>query len=145
MAHKAIEVANALIALSDPEVGDIMSNLKLQKLLYYTQGFSLALRGQPIFDEDIVAWEYGPVVKSVYHEFKKAGSGAIEKNDDFDATLLFEKDEIDLIKEVYAVYGQFSALKLMNMTHEESPWKDTPPNGVISHSKLSSFFNTLVE
>lgn len=144
MAHKAIDVANAIIALSDPEIGDIMSNLKLQKLLYYTQGVSLALNNEPIFEEDIVAWEYGPVVESVYHNFKHNGSGVIYPHEEFDSSI-FSKEELDVIKEVYEVYGQFSALKLMNMTHEERPWKNTASNCVIGHKQLRAYFSELVE
>jgi uncharacterized phage-associated protein len=144
MTHRAIDVANAFVALSEPDFGDIMSNLKLQKLLYYTQGVSLAILNKPIFEEPVVAWEYGPVVENVYHAFRDFGAGAIEKNGEFDPSV-FENEEIDIIKEVYEVYGQFSALKLMNMTHEEMPWKSTPRNQVITHTKLKQHFGELVE
>jgi uncharacterized phage-associated protein len=97
-----------------------------------------------MFDENIVAWKYGPVVESVFHEFKGYGADAIYPDEDFDSSI-FKPEEIDLIKEVYEVYGQFSALKLMNMTHEESPWQDTKINGVITHQKLRNYFSKLVE
>ncbi len=54
------------------EVADI-SNLKLQKLLYYCQAYSYALMGKPMFAEDMEAWDYGPVVPSIYQEYKKYG------------------------------------------------------------------------
>lgn len=144
MAHKALDVANVILKLSNPEVGDFISNLKLQKLLYYTQGFSLVILQQPIFEEDIKAWDYGPVVENVYHAFKGNGSEAICPNEEFDTSFLSEK-ELELLINVYEVYGQFSALKLMNMTHEEAPWKNTPRNGVISRDLMVSFFRNLVD
>ena len=68
MAYKALDIANKIISKTDLEHGDTISNLKLQKMMYYRQGFHLAYFGTPLFDEDIVAWQYGPVVPSVYKE-----------------------------------------------------------------------------
>jgi len=144
MAHKALDVAKFIISLSDPEVGDIMTNLKLQKLLYYVQGFSFAIYNKPIFDEDIYAWQYGPVVLEVYHQFKNYESGVIPLFIDFDHSI-FTSQEKDLITSVYDVYGQYSAYKLMNMTHQESPWKDTPLNSIITHRLLKSHFIHQIE
>ena len=57
MAYKALDIANKIISKTDLEHGDTISNLKLQKMLYYQQGFHLAYFGTPLFDEDIVAWQ----------------------------------------------------------------------------------------
>lgn len=141
VAHKAIEIAKAILKLADPEVGDIISNLKLQKLLYYVQGFSLAMHDKPIFEEEVRAWEYGPVVVEVYQEYKEYGSGAIPV-DNIELSQKITAEEKKLICEVYDVYGQFSALKLMQLTHDESPWKNTVRNGVIPHEAMKSYFKT---
>ena len=61
MTYAANDIARYILTLSTPEVGDIISNLKLQKLLYYVQGFHLAIENEPLFMEDIQAWQYGPV------------------------------------------------------------------------------------
>jgi uncharacterized phage-associated protein len=97
--------------------------------------------GNPLFEEDVEAWSYGPVVKEIYHEYKKYGNGAIpQPENDFDCNLT--KEQTDLIIEVFDVYGGLSASKLMNMTHEELPWKSTPLSGVISHDLMKSYFLT---
>ena len=57
MAYKALDIANKIISKTDLEHGDTISNLKLQKMMYYQQGFHLAYFGTPLFDEDIVAWQ----------------------------------------------------------------------------------------
>ncbi len=62
---------------------DTISNLKLQKLLYYAQGIFLAINDEPLFEEPILAWAHGPVVESVYHEYKAYGSSGIEFDEDF--------------------------------------------------------------
>src|SRR5271165_1232342 len=71
----ALEVADVFLKLSQPEAGDTISNLKLQKLLYYVQGYHLAFYGSELFPDPIVAWQYGPVVEGVYHNFKRFGYG----------------------------------------------------------------------
>ncbi|MDR0510371.1 MAG: DUF4065 domain-containing protein [Rikenellaceae bacterium] len=147
MAHKAIDVAKAILRLSEPDKGDIVSNLKLQKLLYYVQGFSLVILGEPMFEEEIEAWEYGPVVRDVYCEFKPLGAAAIIPDAELDAGFLSD-EQFHLIKEVYEVYGQFSALRLMHMTHEEPPWKTTYRNGansIISHESMRAYFSGVID
>ena len=139
---KASTIANIFLKLSEPEVGDVITNLKLQKLLYYVQGFHLAIYDKPLFKENILAWEHGPVVKEVYDEFKGYRAGHIPQPDKITSSL--RKEELDLIKNIWNVYGQFSAWKLRDMTHNESPWENTAKNDVISHKELRSFFKTLL-
>ena len=57
--------------------GDLITNLKLQKLLYFAQGWFLALYDTPLFKEEIQAWIHGPVVATVYHSYKGFGYGPI--------------------------------------------------------------------
>ena len=137
----AVNVAYYFLCLPDENAGDLISNLKLQKLLYYAQGFHLALYGSRLFREDIRAWEHGPVVPDAYHEFKEFGANAIPAPEVMDFTI-FDPETVELLDEVYAVYGQFSAWKLRNMTHEESPWKETPINEMISTQKMQEYFKT---
>lgn len=141
----AVKVSEAFLSISKPECGDVITNLKLQKLLYYIQGFHLAIENKRLFNEDIYAWQYGPVVPDIYHKYKDNGAEVITAITAFDFKKeKFTKFQIELIEEVYSVYGQFSALKLMNMTHEEAPWKTTKIGELITDKKLTSFFKTLV-
>lgn len=140
----ALEAANYILTLADEEKGEIISNLKLQKLLYYCQGYHLALFDKPLFAESIVAWQYGPVVREAYHYFKEFGNGAIPapQSKSFSEDL---EESIGLIDDVYGLYGQFSAIKLMDMTHSELPWLTTNINDEIGHEKLKNFFIKYVE
>lgn len=139
MNHQANYVAQALISLSKPELGDFISNLKLQKLLYYCQGFHLALYERPFFTEKIIKWQYGPVVPEVYSLYKDFGREAIPLDPNFKNNLL-NQTEIELIEEVYQVYGQYSALKLMDMTHREQPWLAVDMSEEISLDSMKTFF-----
>lgn len=121
--YPALTIAKWFIAWAEAE-GDELSNLKLQKLLYYAQGHHLAERRGALFTEPIQAWSHGPVVPQVYHEFKSFGSSSI----DLPTSDPFDWGDVDantskLLSKVWNTYGGFSAGRLRNMTHEERPWK----------------------
>ena len=138
----ASQVAKYFISRVDEDAGDSISNLKLQKLLYYAQGFQLALTDTPLFPEQIRKWAHGPVVPQVYHEYKQFGSGPIPiEAVDLNA---YSAEERELLDEVQSVYGQFTASKLRNMTHQEPPWREAEDNGVISTETMRTFFKTLL-
>ncbi|VAW86688.1 possible prophage ps3 protein01-like protein [hydrothermal vent metagenome] len=135
-------VVKCFLYLDDTKDGDGISNLKLQKLAYYAQGFFSAIYGNPLFSNRIEAWAHGPVVPSLYHDYKNFGSNHIPLNSDFDRSSL-TAGEFELIEEVFEVFGQFSAWKLRNMTHEESPWLEHEHNaGVIPLPEITEYFKT---
>ena len=143
----AFDVAKYFLSLSDEEAGDTISNLKLQKLLYYAQGFHLALFSKSLFNEQIEAWTHGPVVPETYYDYKQYGANTIPNPTDFDPELI-DGQSRDLLDEVYNVYGQYSAWKLRNMTHIESPWVNAynaAPSSLIDNTSMESYFKTLIQ
>lgn len=114
-----------------------LSNLKLQKLVFYAQGLHLALEGTPLFDEKIKAWEYGPVVPQLYHDYKKYGAVGIPPDEDFEVESI-NGETRDFLDDIYNVFGQFSAPRLMEITHEEQCWEDAHPDGEITHAAMKS-------
>ena len=83
MAYNVNDIANTLLRYAEnTEGGDLMSNMKLQKMLYYQQGFHLAMFGTPLFDDDLEAWMYGPVVPAVYEAYKSHGREGIPADPD---------------------------------------------------------------
>ena len=139
------DVANYFLSLCDEDAGDLISNLKLQKLVYYAQGFHLAISGEPLFDEKIMAWEHGPVIPQLYHKYKEYKACAIPPDENFDISTIPPSSR-ELLDEVYSVLGQFSAWKLRNMTHEEPPWKEAyEGDGVITHESMIDYFKTLLK
>lgn len=141
---KAYDVAKVFLKLSKPEYGDVLTNLKLQKLVYYAQGFHLALHNKPLFSEPIVHWEHGPVVEDLYHKLKTYTSKPVPVDNDFEPSSVFTDEQLALIADVNKVYGQFSAWKLRDMTHMESPWMSTGSGQEISHQALKEHFKTLL-
>ena len=138
---KVSDVANYFLSKVDEDAGDLISNLKLQKLLYYAQGYHLALFDKPLFSDNIEAWTHGPVVPFIYRKYRDNKGEGLRASQPFDSKSL-TKDVRDLLDEVYKVYGQFSAWKLRNMTHDEAPWKSTKQSNTITHAVLKSFFKT---
>lgn len=143
MAYPVIKIANELLRLAYEGAGDLMSNLKLQKMLYYQQGFHLAYFGTPLFDEDIEAWMYGPVVPCVYDTYECKGRAGIEPDNSM-CVEFKDDEELRLFLKVYDIYGQYSAIGLMNMTHNELPWQSVSPGHghIISKDSMKEFFKT---
>ena len=141
--HTASDVAKWFLSHNrvamDEESAEYITNLKLQKLLYYAQGCFLAITGEPLFQDKIYAWQHGPVVKSVYDEYKHNGSDGIKFDEDFDVAQ-FTETENNILNQVYDLFGQYSAWKLRDMTHNESPWLETPINREITTEKIRDYF-----
>ena len=140
MVYDVLEIANKIIAKpSKSEFEGLICNMKLQKMLYYMQGFHLAYFDTPLFNEDIEAWMYGPVVPSVYEYFKSYGNSGITYDKD---VIMLSKEEETLFNEVYRVYGDYSAIGLMNLTHSETPWKSVPTGvgSIIDKEIMKSYF-----
>ena len=143
MAYDVYKIANSLLRLADDQ-DDPMTNMKLQKMLYYEQGYHLVYFGTPLFDEEIEAWLYGPVVPSVYNKYKKHGHRQIDYDKRIPEVDFQDDKEYAMYIKVYNVFSIYSAIGLMNMTHEEDPWKnaDVCKNEVIKKSTMREYFKT---
>lgn len=100
-----------------------MTTMKLQKLCYYSQAWSLVWDEQPLFREHIEAWANGPVVNALYHAHNgkyTVKSGDIEGNPNN-----LSKDQRETIDAVLRGYGELSGQQLSDKTHAERPWKES--------------------
>ena len=142
----ANDVARYFLASVDEDAGDIISNLKLQKLCYYAQGFHLAIYDAPLFPDAVLAWQHGPVVRDVWDTYREHEADSIPKPTGADFSALPEQAK-ELLDDVYESYGQYSAWKLRDLTHEEPPWLDAWTSGreVISPAAMHDYFETLVD
>ena len=139
--YNALDIAKYFITLASPEDEDLITNLKLQKLLYYAQGFHLVLFGKPLFGERIEAWQYGPVVPEIYRFYKQYEVNSLPQPDDFNMDL-YDRETQELLNEVYEVYGQYTSPTLIRFTHQELPWKETALNEEISLDLMKAYFET---
>lgn len=142
---KAIDVANFFIDLYNSVPEGQVTNLSLNKLLYFAQGHSLAENGKPLFDEPIEAWQYGPVVPSVYHTFKKHRRSRIPSTYGNYTSDIFSSEDLDLLLDVFQKYKIYSPNYLVSLTHEEgAPWKDVYSshlNNEITQEALRDYFS----
>jgi uncharacterized phage-associated protein len=137
--YQALDIAKYLIHCANLAEDDLITNLKLQKLLYYVQGFHLALFDAPLFPEAIEAWQYGPVVPEIYQQYKQYSRNPLPDSPDFNPEII-EAEVRDLIDEVYSIYGKYTGTVLANFTHQETPWKNTEINEVISEHLIKDYF-----
>lgn len=124
-----MDVADFFIATAnegDPEEDDGMTNMKLNKLLFFAQAASIQRFGRPLFDAPLEAWKYGPVVRDVYRAFKNYGRNSIAKPaKPFDWKTV-DPETLTLLCDVYRAYARdYSAIGLMQVTHQpDTPWSD---------------------
>lgn len=138
-------VANYILDLGQRN-GVEISPMKLQKLIYFSHGWHLAVTDKPLIDEQIEAWQYGPVVPTLFHDLKKYGNQSISEpimeyrnlNTESVKEWAFEvvepsmdqggtSEELEMAKAVidksWEEYGKLSAVRLSNMSHEVGgPW-----------------------
>ena len=147
--YSAKDIAIKLIRMADEDIangGDCLTNLKLQKLLYYEQGYHLASFGTPLFSEPIEAWMYGPVVPAIYDNYQQYGAGPLPIEEDTDVVLL-SKNEESLFYQVYDAYKILSGIGLMNQTHQEKPWTEARPHNrgtIITQEAMRNYFKTKI-
>jgi len=146
MAYTAEEIAETIIDLLPRRRPGVtgLTNLKLQKLLYYTQAWHLALKDQVLFSDAIEAWIHGPVVPSVFKRYRDYRWTVI----DCAATPIKDGNAISHIEAVLDRYGAYEATQLERLTHREEPWimarngipKDEPSHNVITTQSMKDYY-----
>lgn len=156
MSYSAEAIANEFLDLAQKD-GKQLTPMQLQKLVYFAYGWHLAITGERLLDERVEAWQWGPVIPSLYFEFRRCGSGPIT---DFAKPLLTSRIASDnpvkdaqakaVVRRVWEIYGNFSASELSGMTHEpNSPWAKTPNREVrgtdIDDAEIERYFRSLAQ
>jgi len=140
MTYETKAVANYFIDLGISNHIDL-SPMKLQKLVYFAHGWYLAIHNERLIDENIAAWSFGPVISTIYHEFKHFGNDAIDTHavnmvfnrkmhNDYVTTIpIINRLDIrtaSLLNKVWEIYSDYSAVQLSNATHAcGTPWYHT--------------------
>ena len=142
------DIADYFIGLAN-ETGSFISNLKLQKLVYYAQAWYLALYGSSLFEEDFQAWVHGPVIPALYQKYKTFGWQPILD----DAHPKLSQECVDFLDEVAKEYFACDSYELEQMTHVEAPWNwargdlppDAPSNEIIQKDWMKEYYGSRVE
>lgn len=139
MAH-VTNVAKYFISLSEESTPHAITPLKLQKLIYYAQGFFLSENPEPLFEEDLVAWDHGPVNREIYDKYKKYGYFTIPKEQFTNENGDLSDIEKQTINTVWNEYGHLDGKFLEELTHQEDPWVFTDRNHVIDIDLIREYF-----
>lgn len=118
---KALDIAKYFIYLGNKQNNHI-TNKKLQKLVYYSQVWSLVFTNRKLFDEDIEAWVHGPAIRSLYAKYKNFGSDCIIEDIKTNEIRKVTGKVKEILDEVWRIYGKFDAGYLETLTHSEEPW-----------------------
>lgn len=138
MSYDAKAVANYFLDVA-ADHNSSLTPMKLQKLIFFAHGWFLAVYDEPLIADQIEAWQFGPVVPSIYHEFKHARSGAIStKATEFDysdfelvepSVPKTDKSSRELMHKVWRTYGKLTGVQLSNLTHlPGTPWANARAN-----------------
>lgn len=120
----ANDVANFFIEVGSYNDNTEMTNARINKLLYFAQGWHLALKGTPLFNEDFEAWDYGPIINSIYQKYKSHKKGLITKPDDDFSIDDISEDDFEFLSDVFTFYVNDSTYALIKETHKkDSPWE----------------------
>ena len=114
--EKAMCVAKALYDMYYAEKGAYMDEMKMHKLMYFSQRESLMYKSEPLFGATFYGWKYGPVLKEVRQEYRKE---KVFSNVDGSVS----EDTLELLRSVLKRYGSLSSWKLSSLSHEEFSWK----------------------
>ncbi|MCK4386606.1 MAG: SocA family protein [Candidatus Pacebacteria bacterium] len=147
--YTAGNVAKYFIYLASQEfVGDDkeregITNLKLQKILYFAQAYYLAKLGRPLFSDNIEAWEYGPVVPVVYRKYKINKSNPII--DEKDKSSLSVEDK-KIVRKIWDSFGGYSTSRLVDITHAHTPWREAnkSTSQIIHHKTIREYYAPLL-
>lgn len=119
--------------------------MQLLKLVYIAHGWMLGLMGRPLLDEQVAAWQYGPVVPSLYHEIKHFKSLPVTQIQAPRVT--FSDAEKSIMDQVADIYGHFTGIQLSSMTHMtdtpwESTWRRQGKNAPIPNDVIETYYRT---
>lgn len=144
-------VSTFFLDIVDRDSGSTITPLKLQKILYYAQGYYLAMFDKPLFNEDFQAWAHGPVNPEIYEYYKKYGYGLIDSPEK-DIVPEFEEVVVNFLYDIWNTFGIYDGKFLEELTHNEDPWINTRKGfgpgeictEIITKDSMKEFFKTKV-
>jgi uncharacterized phage-associated protein len=141
-------VAEYILKLAQSQ-NNALTPMQVLKLVYISHGWQLGLYGRPLVNEAIEAWPYGPVIPSVYHQYKRFGSNFINAVPT-ELPTGFDQSEVSTLTQVFKGYGKRSGISLSSLTHEPgSPWsvtvKQSGIGAVISNDLIEDYYGRLAK
>lgn len=119
-----------------------VDNLKLQKLAFYSQAVSLVIHNKPLFNDRIEAWDYGPVVRSLYSKYKSFEQDIPHSQAEFKLSA----EDMEAVDLALSYYGNMTGSQLITLTHSEKPWQEAYAKGrntEITQQSMKDFYSTI--
>lgn len=161
MPHSSLAIANEFIRRGLEPGARPLTNMQIQKLVYLAHGWTLGACDEPLIEDPVEAWKFGPVVRKVYSALSKYGSAPVKREIRWgEDTIFYHGDdgevaydelapiEAEMTELVWANYGKYPAFQLSALTHQaDTPWSDTYQPGVnrvIPNSLIRDHFKQLL-
>ena len=141
--YSAIEISKYIIDYSCDK-GKPTSNLRLQKILYFVQANFLISKNVECFNDNIYAWDFGPVVPSVYFEYKIFGGASIPSSGTNNKEYNISESDKQLVNEIVDQCNQYSTSSLVQITHSQKPWNEARTllgGNIISKESIKRYFS----
>jgi uncharacterized phage-associated protein len=148
----SIEIGNYFIKKS-LDTGKELTPMKLIKMVYIAHGWHLALTSQPLLSEAVHAWQYGPVITSLYEKIKGYGKHQIDsliilyQNEESIIPIVKDENILPILNRVWDVYSDYNGLQLSSLTHQDgTPWEVTTrqanKNSIIANDLIKNYYQT---
>ena len=121
--YSASELADYLLKKVNRPAGEAINLMKLGALLYYCEAWSLAVFDRELIDEELQAWDHGPVFQSDWDRPKHKGWNDLAA-DDLDCATSLDEETRGLLDDVFQAYGEFALPDLEKMIKQDAPWKE---------------------
>lgn len=150
MVYSSCAVANAFLNLAKKE-GKTLTNMQVQKLVYFAHGYTLGFIGEPLIRDEVRAWTFGPVIPVLYDRLQIYGRNPIAKPLEvgYDVPVDFVSNEGQVIRSVWEAFKDLSAGQLSNLSHQKgSPWYQVWTEtefGEIPNDITAKFYKKLIE
>lgn len=148
--YRIEDIADFFLKIVDRESESTITPLKLQKILYYAQGYYLAIHDDELFPEEFEAWAHGPVNEEIYNKYRNYGYQSIPEPEY--EIKEFSKELIDYLTDIWATFGIYDGKYLEEQTHKEKPWiiarKGYEPgercNEIITKESMREYFKEVL-
>ncbi|UST85800.1 Panacea domain-containing protein [Pseudomonas siliginis] len=151
MSTKSLAVAQYILERCHEQHDGAVTPMQLIKLVYIAHGYMLGNYGEPLLDEPVEAWQYGPVVRSVYdavREYRSSPVASVAGHRRWKGQ--FTNDELDAMDDVADIYGDIDGVRLSAATHKPgTPWSRTwernGRNSIISNDLIENFYDEILD
>ena len=146
LGHNPKLVAQYMLKRADDERNPL-TPMQVLKLVYIAHGWNLGVNGRPLENESVEAWQYGPVIPSLYHAYKHYRASFIS-DPVVDTSASFDAAERSIMDQVWRGYGRRTGISLSSLTHEPgTPWsltvRDSGIGAVISNDLIEDYYRRM--